>query len=37
VLLGGIYLVFVASVVPHGLVIWDDPFRRGAALLAGPR
>jgi amino acid permease len=35
VLLAGIYLVFVASVVLHGLVIWDDPFRRGAALLAG--
>ena len=35
VLLGGIYLVFVASVFLHGLVIWDDPFKRGAAVLAG--
>jgi hypothetical protein len=25
----------VAGVFLHGLVIWDDPFKRGAALLAG--
>jgi amino acid permease len=35
VLLGGIYLLFVTGVFLHGLVIWDDPFKRGAALLAG--
>jgi amino acid permease len=35
VLLGSIYLLFVAGVFLHGLVIWDDPFKRGAALLAG--
>jgi amino acid permease/predicted transcriptional regulator len=35
VLLGGIYLLFVAGVLLHGLVIWDNPFKRGAALLAG--
>jgi amino acid permease len=34
-LLGAIYLLFVAGVFLHGLVIWDDPFKRGAALLAG--
>jgi amino acid permease len=34
-LLGGIYLLFVTGVFLHGLVIWDDPFKRGAALLAG--
>jgi amino acid permease len=34
-LLGGIYLLFVAGVFLHGLVIWDDPFKRAAALLAG--
>jgi amino acid permease len=35
VLLGGIYLLFVASVFVHGLFIWDDAFKRAAALLAG--
>jgi hypothetical protein len=35
VLLGGIYLLFVAGVLLHGFVIWDNPFKRGAALLAG--
>jgi amino acid permease len=34
-LLGGIYLLFVASVFLHGLLIWEGPFKRGAALLAG--
>jgi amino acid permease len=35
VVLGGIYLLFVAGVFLHGLVIWDDPFKRAAALFAG--
>jgi hypothetical protein len=35
VLLSGIYFLFVAGVLLHGLVIWDNPFKRGAALLAG--
>jgi hypothetical protein len=35
VLLAGIYLLFVAGVFLHGLVIWDNPFERAAALLAG--
>jgi amino acid permease len=35
VLLGGIYLLFLTSVFLHGLVIWDDPLKRGGALLAG--
>jgi DNA-binding MarR family transcriptional regulator len=35
VLLAGIYLLFLASVFLHGLVIWDDPLKRGGALLAG--
>jgi hypothetical protein len=34
-LLGGIYLLFVAGVFLHGLVIWDNPFKQGAALVAG--
>jgi amino acid permease len=34
-LLGAIYLLFVTGVFLHGLVIWDSPFKRGAALLAG--
>jgi hypothetical protein len=33
--LGVIYLVFATSVFLHGLVIWPDPFRRAAALVAG--
>jgi amino acid permease len=35
ILLGAIYLLFLAGVFLHGLVIWNDPFRRTAALLAG--
>jgi amino acid permease len=35
VVLGGIYLLFVAGVFLHGVVIWDDPFKRAAALLSG--
>ncbi len=34
-LLGGIYLLFLAGVFLHGLVIWDNPFKQAAALLAG--
>lgn len=34
-LLGGIYLLFVASVFLHGVLIWDNRFKQGAALLAG--
>jgi amino acid permease len=34
-LLGGTYVVFVAGVFLHGLVIWHNPFERAAALLAG--
>jgi amino acid permease len=35
VLLSAIYVLFVASVFLHGVVIWDDAPRRAAALLAG--
>jgi amino acid permease len=35
VLLSGIYVLFLASVFLHGLVIWDDALKRGGALLAG--
>jgi hypothetical protein len=35
VLLGGLYLLFLAGVFLHGFVIWDDPLKRGGALLAG--
>jgi len=35
VLLAVIYLLFLASVLLHGLVIWDDPLERAGALLAG--
>jgi amino acid permease len=34
-LLGGIYLLFVASLFLHGLLIWDNRFKQVAALLAG--
>jgi hypothetical protein len=34
-LLGVIYLGFAASVLLYGLVIWHDPLRRAAALVAG--
>ncbi|NUR77701.1 MAG: hypothetical protein HOQ28_15630 [Thermoleophilia bacterium] len=34
-LLGGIYLLFLAGVFLHGVIIWDSPLKRGAALLAG--
>jgi hypothetical protein len=33
--LGGIYLLGVASLFLHGLVIWENPLARGVALLAG--
>jgi hypothetical protein len=32
---GGIYLVAVSTLFLHGLLIWQDPFRRGTALLVG--
>jgi amino acid permease len=35
VLLGVVYLFFLASVLLHGLVIWDNPLERAGALLAG--
>jgi amino acid permease len=35
VLLAAIYLLFLASVLLHGLVIWDGPLERAGALLAG--
>jgi hypothetical protein len=31
----GLYLIFLASILVHGLFIWTDPFPRLAALLAG--
>lgn len=31
----GIYAIFLAGVFLHGLVIWQDPWQRGAALLVG--
>jgi amino acid permease/predicted transcriptional regulator len=35
VLLGGVYLLFLGSVLVHGLVIWKEPWlRAGAALVA---
>ena len=35
-LLGGIYLLFLGSVLVHGLVIWKEPWlRAGAVLIAG--
>jgi hypothetical protein len=33
--LAGLYLLFVAGILLHGLVIWQDPFQRAAALLTG--
>jgi hypothetical protein len=33
--LGGIYLLGIASLFLHGLVIWENPLARGVALLAG--
>jgi hypothetical protein len=32
---GGIYLVAIASLFMHGLLIWQNPFQRGVALLVG--
>jgi hypothetical protein len=34
-LLAGIYVLFLSGIFLHGLVIWEDPVQRGAALLAG--
>jgi hypothetical protein len=33
--LSGLYIFFVASILLHGLVIWQDPWQRLAALLTG--
>lgn len=35
VLLVGIYVLFLASIFLHGLLIWSDPLQRGLALLVG--
>jgi amino acid permease len=35
VLLAGVYLLLVTGILLHGLVIWQDPFERAAALLVG--
>jgi amino acid permease len=35
VLLGGLYLLFLGSIVLHGLVIWEEPWLRAGALLVG--
>jgi hypothetical protein len=32
---GGIYLMAVSTLFLHGLLIWQDPFQRGIALLVG--
>jgi len=32
-LLGGVYLLFLGSVVVHGLVIWQEPWLRAGAVL----
>lgn len=32
---GGIYLVAVSTLFLHGLLIWQDPFQQGMALLVG--
>jgi Tryptophan/tyrosine permease family len=34
-LLAGIYVLFLSSILIHGLVIWEDPVQRGGALLVG--
>lgn len=34
-LLSSIYLLFIASIFLHGLVIWQDPFQRIVAVLVG--
>jgi amino acid permease len=34
-LLAGIYVLFLASIFLHGLVIWSDPLQRAIALLVG--
>lgn len=31
----GIYMLFLASIFMHGLVIWQDPVQRAGALIAG--
>jgi amino acid permease len=34
-LLAAIYILFLASLLVHGLVIWQDPLQRGIALFTG--
>ncbi len=31
----GIYMLFLASIFMHGLIIWQDPLQRAGALIAG--
>ena len=33
IVVAGVCLVFLASIVVHGLVVWDDPLRRSVAML----
>ena len=33
--LAGVYVLFISSILIHGLVIWEDPVQRGGALLVG--
>jgi hypothetical protein len=33
--LAGVYVLFLSSILIHGLVIWEDPVQRGGALLVG--
>jgi hypothetical protein len=33
--IGGVYLVFLANLVLHGLVIWEEPFMRAGGVLMG--
>jgi hypothetical protein len=32
---GGIYLLALANLLVHGLVIWDDPLMRAGGVLVG--
>lgn len=35
VVLGAVYLLFLAALFAHGIVIWQDPVERAGALIAG--
>lgn len=35
IIVGMVYLIFVGSIFLHGLVIWDNPIQRVAALVVG--